>query len=74
MLQMSLDELGLDAQGVAASSGWQVDATSLRASLRKLRAICTHPQVCGNILFVVWGINVARRLDNCKDKVINRRK
>lgn len=38
-------QLGLDARGVAASDGWQVDGTVLRASLRRLRGICTHPQV-----------------------------
>ncbi|KAJ3562251.1 hypothetical protein NP233_g9694 [Leucocoprinus birnbaumii] len=45
MLQNMLNELGLDAHGVAASAGWQVDATYLRSSLRRLRALCTHPQV-----------------------------
>ncbi|KAG1816837.1 SNF2 family N-terminal domain-containing protein [Suillus subaureus] len=44
-LEAALVELGLDARGVAASEGWQVDATLLRNVLRKLRGICTHPQV-----------------------------
>ncbi|KDQ50603.1 hypothetical protein JAAARDRAFT_580714 [Jaapia argillacea MUCL 33604] len=44
-LEQALDELGLDARGVAASEGWQVDASVLRTWLRKLRGICTHPQV-----------------------------
>lgn len=38
-------ELGLDANGVAASSGWDVDAGVLRSCLRRLRGLCTHPQV-----------------------------
>jgi E3 ubiquitin-protein ligase SHPRH len=38
-------ELGLDVRGVAASEGWQVDAALLRNVLRRLRGICTHPQV-----------------------------
>ncbi|KXN90818.1 hypothetical protein AN958_03472 [Leucoagaricus sp. SymC.cos] len=45
MLENMLNDLGLDAHGVAASAGWQVDATYLRSSLRRLRATCTHPQV-----------------------------
>ncbi|KAG1750477.1 SNF2 family N-terminal domain-containing protein [Suillus paluster] len=44
-LEAALVELGLDARGVAASEGWQIDATLLRNVLRKLRGICTHPQV-----------------------------
>lgn len=55
MLQMTLDELGLDVRGVAASAGWQVDGTILRSSLRKLRAICTHPQVCGHVICIDLG-------------------
>lgn len=46
MLQKMLNEQGLDAHGIAASAGWQVDASYLRISLRKLRALCTHPQAC----------------------------
>ncbi|KAF5343905.1 hypothetical protein D9758_012130 [Tetrapyrgos nigripes] len=38
-------ELGLDARGVAASAGWEIDGALLRSSIRKLRGICTHPQV-----------------------------
>lgn len=38
-------DLGLDERGVAASTGWQVDVNILRTWLRKLRGICTHPQV-----------------------------
>ena len=41
----SLAELGLDARGVAAYEGWQVDASVLRNVLSRLRGICTHPQV-----------------------------
>ncbi|KAG1773736.1 SNF2 family N-terminal domain-containing protein [Suillus placidus] len=44
-LEAALVELGLDARGVAVSEGWQIDATLLRNVLRKLRGICTHPQV-----------------------------
>ncbi|KAG1893017.1 SNF2 family N-terminal domain-containing protein [Suillus fuscotomentosus] len=44
-LEAALVEIGLDARGVAASEGWQIDATLLRNVLRKLRGICTHPQV-----------------------------
>ncbi|KIJ64355.1 hypothetical protein HYDPIDRAFT_154792 [Hydnomerulius pinastri MD-312] len=41
----ALVELELDARGVAAYEGWQVDAGVLRNVLRRLRGICTHPQV-----------------------------
>ncbi|KAK0216540.1 SNF2 family N-terminal domain-containing protein [Armillaria nabsnona] len=44
-LEAVLQELGLDARGVAASAGWETDGTVLRSSLRRLRGICTHPQV-----------------------------
>lgn len=44
-LEQALRDLGLDARGVATSQGWQVDAFSLRNWLRRLRGICTHPQV-----------------------------
>ncbi|KAJ3901958.1 SNF2 family N-terminal domain-containing protein [Lentinula edodes] len=40
-----LNDLGLDARGVAASEGWEVDGALLRSSIRRLRGICTHPQV-----------------------------
>ncbi|KAG9310910.1 putative E3 ubiquitin-protein ligase [Chiua virens] len=41
----ALMELGLDARGVAAYEGWEADASVLRNALRRLRGICTHPQV-----------------------------
>ena len=44
-IETALLELGYDARGVAAVEGWQVDASLLRGWLRKLRGICTHPQV-----------------------------
>ncbi|KAL4070161.1 SNF2 family N-terminal domain-containing protein [Scleroderma yunnanense] len=44
-LEEALQELGLDARGVAAYEGWQVDTGLLRNVLRRLRGICTHPQV-----------------------------
>ncbi|KAJ3770452.1 SNF2 family N-terminal domain-containing protein [Lentinula raphanica] len=40
-----LNELGLDARGVATIEGWEVDGALLRSSIRRLRGICTHPQV-----------------------------
>lgn len=40
-----MHDLGLDSRGVAASSGWQIDVAALRNWLRRLRGICTHPQV-----------------------------
>jgi E3 ubiquitin-protein ligase SHPRH len=43
--ERALDELGLDACGVAATDGWTVDPTLLRACVRRLRGITTHPQV-----------------------------
>jgi E3 ubiquitin-protein ligase SHPRH len=44
-LEKALDELGLDANGIAATEGWVVDTTVLRSWVRKLRGITTHPQV-----------------------------
>ncbi|KAF9484752.1 hypothetical protein BDN70DRAFT_849017 [Pholiota conissans] len=44
-LERMLFDLGLDARGVAANTGWQVDGIMLRSALRNLRGICTHPQV-----------------------------
>jgi E3 ubiquitin-protein ligase SHPRH len=44
-LQQALDQLGLDARGIAAVEGWEPDTTVLRTWLRKLRGIATHPQV-----------------------------
>jgi E3 ubiquitin-protein ligase SHPRH len=43
--ERALEELGLDARGVAASEGWEVDVALLRSWMRKLRGIATHPQV-----------------------------
>ncbi|KAJ7743179.1 SNF2 family N-terminal domain-containing protein [Mycena metata] len=54
MLEEILLQLGLDARGVDVRGENRVpDATVLRPALRKLRAICTHPQVgqAGNKLF-----------------------
>ncbi|KIP06910.1 hypothetical protein PHLGIDRAFT_72023 [Phlebiopsis gigantea 11061_1 CR5-6] len=44
-LEKALLELGFDARGVAVAANWQVDVGTLRGWLRKLRGICTHPQV-----------------------------
>jgi E3 ubiquitin-protein ligase SHPRH len=44
-LEKALLQLGLDARGVTASRNGEVDTTILRTWLRKLRQICTHPQV-----------------------------
>jgi E3 ubiquitin-protein ligase SHPRH len=44
-LEKALLDLGLDARGVATPQNGEVDATLLRTWLRKLRQICTHPQV-----------------------------
>ncbi|KAI0641041.1 SNF2 family N-terminal domain-containing protein [Trametes meyenii] len=44
-LDAALLDLGLDARGVAATENWEVDVWKLRSWLRKLRGICTHPQV-----------------------------
>ncbi|KAJ3551190.1 hypothetical protein NM688_g4853 [Phlebia brevispora] len=43
--EAALLELGLDARGVAVTENWQIDTALLRTWLRKLRGICTHPQV-----------------------------
>ncbi|KAJ7746946.1 SNF2 family N-terminal domain-containing protein [Mycena maculata] len=53
-LESILLELGLDARGVdVRGENKEPDGTLLRTLLRKLRAICTHPQVgqLGNKLF-----------------------
>lgn len=50
VVEAVLLELGLDARGVAASSGWRVDGAVLRSSIRRLRGICTHPQVWLHLL------------------------
>ncbi|KAI0053500.1 hypothetical protein FA95DRAFT_1579571 [Auriscalpium vulgare] len=44
-LEKALHELGLDARGVAASENHVIDTGLLRTWLRKLRQICTHPQI-----------------------------
>ncbi|KIK98364.1 hypothetical protein PAXRUDRAFT_9577 [Paxillus rubicundulus Ve08.2h10] len=44
-LEDALVELGLDARGVAGYEGWTVEPSVLRNILRRLRGICTHPQV-----------------------------
>jgi E3 ubiquitin-protein ligase SHPRH len=44
-LEQALLHLGLDVRGIATSRNGEVDATLLRTWLRKLRQICTHPQV-----------------------------
>jgi E3 ubiquitin-protein ligase SHPRH len=44
-LEQALLHLGLDARGVTTSWNGEVDTTTLRTWLRKLRQICTHPQV-----------------------------
>ena len=41
----ALLELGMDARGVAVAANWEVNTNALRTWLRKLRGICTHPQV-----------------------------
>lgn len=51
--ESALLELGLDARGVAASAGWEIDAGLLRSWLRKLRGICTHPQVDLLLFFAI---------------------
>ena len=43
--EAALLELGFDARGVAVNEDWVVDTAALRTWLRKLRGICTHPQV-----------------------------
>ena len=43
--EYALLSLGLDARGVAVREDWQPDTAALRTWLRKLRGICTHPQV-----------------------------
>ncbi len=38
-------DLGFDARGVTVSENWELDTAALRSWLRKLRGICTLPQV-----------------------------
>lgn len=47
VLETALAQLHVDARGVAAFSGWQMDLSALRNWLHKLRQACTHPQVGG---------------------------
>ncbi len=44
-LDAALLDLGLDARGVAATENWEVNVMNLRHWLRRLRGLCTHPQV-----------------------------
>ena len=44
-LDRALLDLGMDARGVAVRADWELDTAVLRTWLRKLRGICTHPQV-----------------------------
>lgn len=44
-LEQGLDDIGLDARGVAATSGWEVDGAILRSLVGRLRSLCTHPQI-----------------------------
>ncbi len=55
-LEEALLHLWLDARGVAASAGWDIDGALLRVRLRHLRGICTHPQVCMLLSFclLIW--------------------
>lgn len=68
-LEQILLELGLDSRGVAATEGWEVDANLLRSSIRRLRGICTHPQVCGRhrsssaVLMIIYAYD---RSASCK--------
>ena len=43
--EKALAELCLDARGVSTSQNGEVNTALLRTWLRKLRQICTHPQV-----------------------------
>ncbi|KAI0298963.1 SNF2 family N-terminal domain-containing protein [Multifurca ochricompacta] len=44
-LEKALLQLGVDTRGVTTSQNWEVNTALLRRWLRKLRQICTHPQV-----------------------------
>ncbi|KAH8818676.1 SNF2 family N-terminal domain-containing protein [Flagelloscypha sp. PMI_526] len=44
-LEEELTRLGVDVRGVASSEGWDMDGVVLRAAIRRLRGICTHPQI-----------------------------
>lgn len=52
-LESALLELGLDARGVAAYAGWEIDTALLRSWLRKLRGLCTHPQVNRQLFAII---------------------
>ena len=47
-LEAALQHLRVDARGVAAHEGWEIDIPLLRIWLHKLRQVCTHPQI-GNL-------------------------
>ncbi|KAJ7180438.1 SNF2 family N-terminal domain-containing protein [Mycena filopes] len=84
-LEEVLLQLGLDARGVdVRGENREPDAVLLRAALRKLRAICTHPQIgqVGNKLFKPGALksmeqvlqtmcddNWAVVVDDCRGKV-----
>ncbi|KAJ7623410.1 SNF2 family N-terminal domain-containing protein [Roridomyces roridus] len=64
-LEMILLELGPDARGVdVRGENREPDGTLLRSLLRKLRAICTHPQVgqIGNKLFKPGGLKTMEQV------------
>ena len=44
-LESALLDLGLDVRGVAATENWEADVAKLRHWLRRLRELCTHPQI-----------------------------
>ena len=44
-MEKALNQLGLDVRGMATSQNGEVNTALLRTWLRKLRQICTHPQV-----------------------------
>jgi E3 ubiquitin-protein ligase SHPRH len=43
-MEKGLQELGLDVRGVMLADG-RIDTVLLRSWLRRLRMLCTHPQV-----------------------------
>ncbi|KIK58783.1 hypothetical protein GYMLUDRAFT_245868 [Collybiopsis luxurians FD-317 M1] len=45
-----LNDLGLDARGVAATENWEVDVTLLRASIRRLRGIALIHRLVGQVV------------------------
>lgn len=46
-LENALQSLHVDARGVFASDGWEMDISLLRVQLHRLRQVCTHPQIGG---------------------------